>query len=236
MKLVIRPYRPVRRFAVAGLVVLLLAAMLAVVFDYGHWSRIAGEMIATGEMRTLLQENRELRANNDDLGYELTKKNRALQVAEIARGDNHAEMVNLETELSDLKEELRFYREIMASTNVGETPTVRGVSFHPTGHRDHYRYRFVLTYLNKDDSVAKGRLKAVVHGATNGRLVTFDIVEGIDGKSDSLDFEFKHFRLFEGFVQLPSAFEPEHIEVKIVAAKRKKPVFSESYAWASVIQ
>ncbi len=235
MKLVITHHRPVRKALITLALIILVAFIVALALDYGHWKSIAHAMVSTGEKRSLLTETLALRRENEALHADLAQLRRGEQIARQARHDNHRELVRMQTEIADLNKEVEFYRDIFGATDVDVGPRVKGVRLRRLAGEGRYSYKLVMTHVNKEDRMAEGRLSLEVRGESGGRPKAIAFVKLIESGPDSFAFKFKHFHLFEGTLKMPAGFVPRQIQVAVTEKSRRKHTHKQTYDWASTL-
>lgn len=235
MKLVVKQHRPWRRLLLAVLFTGGAALAIAVALDYGHWKSIATAKVSTGNKRTLLEEVDELRRENASLRYELKRLRRSEEINRATRQENHAQLVELQDANASLNQELEFYREVVAGTEVEAGPKVRGIRLETLSGAGRYRYRVVLTHVDKDDRVAEGVLNIGFRGELGGKRTALQYSDVKETGPENLDFRFKHFRLFEGTIRMPDGFVPEQVQVAVRSRRSSKGSYSETYDWASIL-
>tara|TARA_R110002095_G_scaffold1122_9_gene5251 strand:+ start:3443 stop:4153 length:711 start_codon:yes stop_codon:yes gene_type:complete len=235
MKLVIKPHRPRQRLLIGLLLVTVLVGAVSFAFHYGHWQSIGRSMGAASGKQGLMDELVGLRRKNKVLVEKNARLVRSVEIDRHARDDYQKTVSTLQTEIADLKLELAFYRDVIASTEADKGPLVRGFKLRDYGGTGRYMYRLVLTHVNKDDKVASGHVDVEIRGrASSGekRLALADVSEQSSG---DLDFNFKHFRRIEGVLQLPDDFAPEEVRIAVYEEGRKKSSFNKTYNWAKII-
>jgi hypothetical protein len=235
VKLIIKPHRPLRRALViigAGVAVLLA---LAVALDYGHWRAIAGAMVATGDRRALLEEVIDLRRENEKLRFALNRLQRAGEIDQTARGTMRESLVEREAEIAALEREVRFYRDVVGTAEVGAGPKIGGMRVKTIDGDGRYRYTLVMTYIDKDDRLAEGTVQVDLRGEQRGKSAALKFSQVVESGPETLAFKFKHFHLFEGTLRLPSDFQPRQIDVAVRGKGRSGSSHAETYDWSSVL-
>ena len=235
MRLVITPHRPLRKILIAIAGAIGVALAIAIALDYGHWKAIAGSMVSTGKKRTLLEEVRDLRSENERLQFELVRLRRGEEVNRHTRQENHAQLIEVQNQLAALNQELDFYRDILGSTDAVDGPKVKGLQVKPLPGTGRYGYKIILTHVDRDDRVAEGALKVGFSGELNGGRTTLAYDDAVESGPEKLDFKFKHFRLFEGTLKMPEGFVPQQVHVDIRRKNRRSGGFRKTYDWASVL-
>jgi hypothetical protein len=235
MRLVVRQHRPLRVWLLAVLFLAVLAGTVLAALDYGKWRYIFQEMAASAEQKEFWEIRRALERENRGLKERTARLESANRVDEEAYAAVEQDLKTLQGELLDLREEVEFYRSILASTRSGEGLKIQGLTMHELGTGQHrYRYKLVLTHVNKDDKVAAGSVAVTLEGPKGGRSLDLrDIVE--PGATD-LKFNFKHFTRFEGVVSIPQDFRPERVLVAVTEEGAKAPRVQRTYDWNRLLE
>jgi len=235
MKLVIKPHRPRQRLLAAFGLLAVVTVAVAVAFHYGSWQSIADSMGAASGKRGIMDDYVEMKRVNEALADQNAKLTRSVEIDRHARTDYQKTVSALQSEIADLKLELAFYRDIVASAEADKGPLVRGFKLRDYGGEGRFQYRLVLTHVNKDDKVANGRVDVEIRGREGGAKRRLALVDVAEPDSSELDFNFKHFRRIEGVLQLPDNFAPEEVRVAVYEDGRKKSTFNKTYNWAKII-
>ncbi len=235
MKLVIKPHRPRQRLLIGLLLTTVVVAAVGFAFHYGHWQSIGRSMGAVSGKRGLMDELVGLRRKNKALMDKNARLVHSVEIDRHARDDYQKTVSTLQSEIADLKLELAFYRDVVASTEADKGPLVRGFKLRDYGGTGRYMYRLVLTHVNKDDKVASGHIDIEIRGRASSGKQRFALADISEQNGGDLDFNFKHFRRIEGVLQLPDDFAPEEVRVAVYEEGRKKSSFNKTYNWAKIV-
>jgi len=104
----------------------------------------------------------------------------------------------------------------------------------PTRTPEQYRFKLVLTHLAKSDKVVEGPIVIAVVGTDNGKPQTLALKDIVSDKTVSLDYRFKHFKRFEGIVDLPSAFKPRRVRVQLLPKDSSHARIERVFEWPEV--
>jgi len=227
-----QPYRPLMYFG--GSLLLFIVALVAIV-DYAEWRFLLGTMSLAGEQQQAIADNLKLRKDNRRLADEAAQLKRTVQIDAEARREAQRMIADLELEVSELKREVSFYRDVFESTEAKGGPKVQGARLQAMPEDGHYLLAIVLTHMGSGSKSATGRLSVSVVGETDGN-------EAVLGLSDLVvepftrDFEFKHFYLNEAEFVLPEGFAPKRVTVELARAGGGKNVSSVTYPWARLLR
>ena len=235
MKLVIRPYRPLRTAFVFVLLLLFVSVAVLYASDYGFWRSLSKAISSSEGFKKMFVEVKDLRKENAALQSRVSKLNRAQEISSQLRKNNHAELVRLQDEVAVLKGELDFYRDIVRSAEVDDGPRVKGLKITPLHGGSRFEYKIVMTYINKQHRFAEGRLLINFLGEADGNERNIAFKELVESGKKALNFKFKHFHLFEGTLKMPDQFVPLQVQVSVADSRGKKYRQDNTFDWISVL-
>lgn len=234
MKLVIKQHRPLRRLLIGVGIVLATLVVVAIAVDFGPWRSLARNMLPRVGSGVTGEEIATLRDENSALRYEVARLKRGQEIDKSARGEDHLQFVQLQAEVTKLKAEIAFYRDVVAAPDSDAGAQVKGIQLRPLDSPGRYSYRLVLAHIDENDLVAEGSIRIAIKGELKGQNKTLTQGEVVEAGSDNLAFKFKHFRLFEGSLKLPDGFIPRQISVAVQSRIPAQSSSFESYDWATV--
>jgi len=234
VKLVIKQHRPLRRALIGAGIVLATLAVVAITVDLGQWRSLARIVMPGVGSGAEGEEIEILREENSTLRYEVARLKRGQEIDKSARGENHLQFVHLQAEVSQLKAEVAFYRDIVAAPDSAAGAQVKGIHLRPLDSPGRFSYRLVLAHIDENDVVAEGSIRIAIKGELKGQLKTLAQGEVLEAGSDNLAFKFKHFRLFEGSLKLPDGFIPRQISVAVQSRIPAQSSSFETYDWSTV--
>ena len=138
--------------------------------------------------------------------------------------------------MSDLREQLAFYRGIVApdvsragvrvyELKIGKNPTSNG-----------FHYELVLIQSTRNDRQVGGRIQMDLEGSKDGAQQTVKLDDALIGSDKNLQFSFKYFEEFSGDFRLPDGFKPMRVIVTLTPATAGTPNVREQFDWAKVIK
>lgn len=229
-RIVIAPPSPGPR-RVARLLVLMLAA--------GVLGALLGQRLARSETPVAAPERGPVRVpaagDVERLARELAVARRGAQVTAEANAQLRRQIVDLETELADLRVDLAFFQRLLGAGVSQKGLVVHELSLEATGSPRVYRFRMTLTQNLAEAEVVSGRLGIAAVGVRDDRMVELDgaaLGLRLAGADDG--FQFKYFQQFEGSLSLPEGFAPERLLVRLVPASGD-PVLRR-FEWADLVK
>jgi hypothetical protein len=231
--LVIRSHSPTRRLILIGVILLIAALALYIVYEYGRFN--AGyDRLAAAQQRTELEveidrlnkSNRELRTHLAEL--DTIRIGRAREQAEVTRT-----ISDLQAQVAKQTQELAFYRGIVAQGATAVGVKVQQVHITAGTKAQHFIMHISLMRSVRPDNVAVGSLALSVDGTTpDGKPQTLDLPALTPTKMKDLPFNFRYFENLDQDVALPAGFKPEKMAVEIRSNKKDVAPASQSFPWA----
>ena len=206
------------------------------------WLYDLGKLNGVAELESLRDRHADLRARNVNLADD----NRSLQgrVAILERSgeiDRKAaeevqnDLGGLEQELQAAREEVEFYRGIVAPGDVQSGLHIHRFALKLDVVPGRYRYDLVLTQLKHNSRAVSGVVDWKVAGFILGDPGELSL-KGITRPAvKQLKFRFRYFQALSGLVTLPEGFEATKVTLTVKPAGNKKqgPVEQE-FDWPGV--
>lgn len=214
-----------------------VAVTLAVLIAASHWyayrfglsqldiTRLQGEKeVLRGQIKALQQ-------GNDRLMESVARAERQLQIDETAYAGLSASLEKSAKQITELHEELNFYRSIISPLDNREGIQIQGLSIKRTVTQHQYHYTLVLIQALKHDKLVRGNVSINVEGVQGGKKKLLKSSE-IGTRSNQINF--KYFQTLEGVLELPSDFMPVRIQVSVRTSRKNARVLERWYPWPSV--
>lgn len=230
--LIIRSHSPTRRFILSGVIVMIAALALYIVYEYGRFN--AGyDRLAAAQQRTELEvEIERLNKSNRELRIHLAE----LDTIRIGRAREQAEVTRtiseLQTQVAKQTQELAFYRGIVAQGATAVGVKVQQVHITAGAKAQHFKMHISLMRSVRPDNVAVGSIALSVDGTTSdGKPQTLDLMALTPTKLKDVPFNFRYFENLDQDVALPAGFKPEKMAVEIRSNKKDVAPASQSFPW-----
>lgn len=158
---------------------------------------------------------------------------RSTQMDKQAYSEVDTNLKNLQEEILELREEVSFYRGIVAPLESSAGLRIEKLRIESAGEERLFHFKLVVTQVLKNDRVVTGRADIIIDGLEDGAPKKYTLKDvGVAGKK-ALDLNFRYFQKFEGDILVPAGFTPRAVEVR-VNPKRNK-VIKSTYEWDSLI-
>lgn len=214
--------------AVAGLGVALFAAW---------WLYDLGKLRGVGELAGLRTEHAILEKRYGKLSREASQLrdrvailDRSSQIDRQAALDVQADLGRLEEELQAAREEVEFYRGIVAPGDVQPGLRIHRFTLEEGGVPGEYHYDLVLTQLRRNDHYVTGVVDWKISGSMVGEQGELALAGVTKPSVEQLKFRFRYFQDLGGKITLPVGFEAEQV-ILSVKPEGKLPAVEQTFDW-----
>ena len=188
------------------------------------------------ERETLVSRIGELETRN----HNLVEKNAHLQGGSRVERDAYElanqELVRLQRQLLDQKEELAFYRGIVSPSDAELGVNLQTFEVRKKNNQNQFSYKMILTKSGKSTIKVRGDTSILIRGEMEGEVSVKNVSElALEKSPPNTKFAFKYFQVFEGDIALPEGFKPFEVEIGIKPTTKKVESFSETISWTRVL-
>jgi hypothetical protein len=226
-RLIIRRHSPRRTLIIAALAAVIIALLVAS-YELGQW-RAGFNRAEHARLQTAYE--RDMETAGGEIGVyrdRLARLETASKVDREAYRRVEAELLELQTRISQQEEDLAFYRGIVSPAE-GEAG-LRVQQFELRGGPDTgYNLRLVLAQALQNDKDVKGQVQLSVVGRQGGQAVTLG--PGEIAASGNQDFSFRYFQELRADFSLPEGFEPEQVLVSVRPRGRGRERVEATFDW-----
>jgi hypothetical protein len=232
-QLVVTAYHPWRTLAVLAVLAVSLPLGAWGLFDYGR-SRAGFDSQSAARERHALQGTVDgLQSDNDSLRQQLANLERAREIDQQAYAEIKSSLESMQDEISELKEEVAFYRGIAAPQQAAQGVRIQNLQISGNGGNRGYSYKLVLVQMDKDARVTRGTVKLTVQGVLDQaqKEYSFGELAGQDGEGK---FHFKYFGETDGDIILPVGFIPTRVVVHVTVESPNRSDVEQVFAWQDI--
>ena len=173
----------------------------------------------------------ELESRNAELERQLVLVERSRQLDAEAYAVFNQEHSGLYDEILGLREELAFYRGILAPGEGKVGLQAQDFDVKAEEGLGNYSFSLVLTQAGGKEQVARGSVRLVLEGREDGvprRLALNELTP--DGTAD-IAYRFRYFQNLSGELQLPERFVPERVVLKAVPTSAPRLPLEWTFDW-----
>ena len=197
---------------------------VAIVFALyaGWWLYDLGKVRGVLELKSLRTQhsvvvklNKKLSKDNKVLREQVAILERSSQIDQQAAQDVKADLGQLEVELQAAREEVEFYRGIVAPGDVQPGLRIHRFNLERGAVPGKYRYELVLTQLKHNDKYVTGTVDWKIAGLLLGEPGEVALAGVTNPPIEQLKFRFRYFQELAGTITLPEGFEAEEVTLSI---------------------
>jgi hypothetical protein len=186
--------------------------------------------------RTLTRDLRLAREELRRLQEQVAYVERSQEIDAQACGAVRDSLSQLQAEASDLREQLAFYRGIVAPEQSRAGVRVYEFKLTPATSARRYAYELVLIQSVRHDKRVAGRIELELAGSRSGADVRLPWTQLVSGEStENLVFSLKYFEEFAGEITLPAGFDPVRVLVTLIPDGNGTPRVEESFDWIRLV-
>ena len=232
--LVIKQDRPLHMVLVFVASIVLLSTVTWLILDKSHWAFIMAKITGNQQMREILQINRQLEKENEELRDKVLWLERNSDIDKQTLIGIRDQLVNLQDEFYKQKGELEFYKGIMSTTENSLGLNIQGLYIESL-ETNLYRYRIILTNVTKSDKTIEGNATIMFYGkSSDGAAKKLNLKDISTPERKNWKFKFKNFMRLEGSFTVPDGFVPNRINVSLISKGKQEKIAERSFEWSSV--
>jgi len=226
---VVRPRLPLRVKILGAIVAVFVVAGLTRLAYLTGLERAGYVRAEAAQERSLLKDRiRDLEDKNSTQKELLAQAQRQLQIDSTAYKELDTALGESTRQIADLREELNFYRNIIAPQDQRNGVQIQSLTVEPAGLPAHYHYKLVLIQAFNHKDMVRGRAEIKVVGVEAGQQKSVMI----DNASQTpMTINFRYYQNLEGVVQLAPRFEPARIEVRVLAGGTNVVMAEKAFPW-----
>lgn len=224
-----RPYFGV--LSVLGVALLVLVTSASAYYA-GQYQLRKGLDRTTLAHESAIETLEALQRENDALRLRVATAEQSLAIGEQADEKVRAELVEKENRIAELKQEISFYRGLMAPDEDGDGVSIGRFSLSQMSEPRRFQFKLLVQQSATRHTVVKGHATFTVVGSQDGqpkRYPLSDLSQQVE--SEKIPLRFKYFQNIEGELQLPHGFEPEGVELSLKSGARKGFNIEQRYGW-----
>lgn len=235
-KLVIRHHSGIRSVLLRVLFVLVIAALIFGAYRFGFLQGVGKANTAVSELDRLRNESEHWESRLETLRGESARLQSAQKIDREAYDEVRSNLNRLQQDNLQLREELQFYRSIVAPSQRQEGVQIQHFSVEAAEAKRQFRYKLTLINLQGikgRKEVARGDVRLYVAGKQKGQRRRLDLKELGAGDDTALEFSIRYFKHFEGEIRLPDGFVPDNAVVVVNPRDDDQGVLQKQVPWPS---
>lgn len=167
-----------------------------------------------------------------ELESQLVRAEQAASVDRLALQDLRVNIGRLREQISQLEEDVLFYKQI-ADSGRGETGlVVSQLDLIATEQADRFRYKIKFEQLGTGGNLIEGFANVAVAGVKDDMELTLPLGALSNSmQGESIKLRFRSFQDVEGEITLPYGFEPSRVEILAVTEEPDSKTLQKNFGW-----
>ncbi|ARU58725.1 MAG: hypothetical protein MI864_15565 [Pseudomonadales bacterium] len=230
-KLILVPYKKGRRFRRFSILLVFSVMASCAGFFMGQWRVELAYAEALQQRAQLLNSIKLYQKTDMELRQKLANFERGQAIDTEARKNVLQTIQSLESQVSQLKGDVTFYKNIMAPSSGDNLLQIRKVEISPSNNERRFGYKFVLAKVSNNNTYISGVVAVNLIGEIHGKKEIFPLRDISEETELGIKFRFRYFQSIEGDLVLPDAFVPEKVQI-VAQSKGKKAVrVEDTFDW-----
>ncbi|HTX23544.1 MAG TPA: DUF6776 family protein [Steroidobacteraceae bacterium] len=235
--LVVRRVTPIRNIFLASVCALAAILTLYIIYELGRYDGGYDRLAAAAQRSELRVMIEKLETTNRRLATQLAE----LDTLRIGRTQERnvlaREIGDLQGEVARQKQELAFYRDVVAQSVGAHDPEsglrIQQLRITPSDHPGHFRVHLVLLQGARPEATVSGSYVLSVDGQLKGKPSTLDFAALTDGRAQSQPFSFRYFGSLDQEIAIPPDFRPARLNLRLQSGHKPDdaPV-TQSFPWS----
>lgn len=232
-RILITVQRPALWLASFAVVLLLIAGLVFLAFEYGQ--KLAGfdKGEAMSYMDDLQQQLEDEKTKNTESQHQAAMLERNSVIDSDATEQLKKSLNEAQEESLELKKELSFYKSIVAPEQDKRSLAVQTIQLKPD-QKGGYQYKIMVSQRGRNDRFARGVINVTIEGSQDGQATKLKLSDVVNEIKKPLSFGFKYFQNFEGTMVLPVTFQPEFMHVRVKPRSGRIDPVDEKFTWADL--
>ena len=231
-KMIVVPHRPLQTFWVRCVIALALLATGVGAYFYGFTAGVQENGEARIERDTLQGAVLKMEEENGMLRQQLLNLEQSGTVDQRALDSVQQTIVGLREKISQLEEDVLFYKQIMSPENDESGLVIGQLDLVATEEPGTIRYKMELKQQGNNENLINGYANINVVGMRNYQEVSIPLNElsSVEPEED-IRLQFRYFQNIEGELMLPDNFEPTKVQILAVAEGSNAKTVQKSFGW-----
>jgi hypothetical protein len=227
--------RPGMWLTVAWAIFLLMVLFVWLAFDLGRRQAGFNSSETRQQIAALQHEVENLTRRNNSLHREKSKLVLDNSIDNDASSEVKRSLATSQTQITEMKEELLFYRNIVSPRKSTRAVVINKVVL-TAETASQYKYKVVLIQDGRHNRAVRGSVEISLEGEqTDGQIVRLDLPTiSVKKVKKQQKFGFKYFQNFEGVIRIPEDFVPISLYVRAIPKTSKVPRVEKTFPWAEI--
>ncbi|MEN9560426.1 MAG: hypothetical protein RLZZ502_1637 [Pseudomonadota bacterium] len=230
-KLSVRAHIPAwLKFSIGALLLGLIGMMIWGGYDAGRLFAGFNSSKVAEEREILIKERDHLRNENEVLRKHNTELESDFQIAQGARKTLSEQIVGLQTQLTQLKEDVAFMQKLNTGAVKESGVSIQRMQMDADGGSA-YRYRIMLAQNTTQANEFKGNLQLLISVEHNGKRQNLVVPDEQADLTNNFKVNFKTFQRLEGSFRVPTGATLKSVQAKLFAQGNSSAKAQSTVQW-----
>lgn len=230
--MVVVPYRPLQTFLWRATFVVVLIAAAGAAYFHGFTEGARENGDARSERDALQNAVARMEAENATLREQLLNLEQSGDVDQQALDNVQQTIVALREKISQLEEDVLFYKQIMSPENDESGLVIGQLDLVATDVPGTIRYKMELKQQGNNENLINGHAQVNVLGMRDYQEIAIPLKDlSAAVKEENIRLQFRYFQNIEGELVLPENFEPTKVQILAVAEGDNAKTVQKSFGW-----
>lgn len=231
-KMIVVPHRPLQTFLLRATFIVVMIAAAAAAYFYGFMTGARENGDARGERDMLQDALAGMEVENRALRDQLSNLEQTGTVDQQALDSVQQTIVGLREKISQLEEDVLFYKQIMSPENDESGLVIGQLDLVATDVPGTIRYKMELKQQGNNENLINGHARINLVGIRDAQEVSIPLSEVSTSEQDEeIRLQFRYFQNIEGELVLPENFEPTKVQILAVAEGDNAKTVQKSFGW-----
>lgn len=224
-----------RPWYVVGALVLLVIALVASLvwssYQLGMDDGLATRVWIVQERDDLAQKLKESVRLTETYRQEVAAMKLADEIDGKSDVDVQQTISDLQNELAQIQEEVRFYKGIMVPNVEDKGLRIERLRVESAGEPNRFRYNLLLTQVVEKHDYVQGNVEISLLGESAESEASLQFADISTSEEGNIRFRFRYFQNIDGELMLPDGFAPREIMVVAQSAGRSAQRLERRFNW-----
>lgn len=171
-------------------------------------------------------------AQMKELQAQVVKQEQAGSVDRLALQDLRVNIGRLREQISQLEEDVLFYKQIADSDRTETGLAVSQLDLIATEQPDQFLYKIKFEQMGDGDNMIEGYANIAVSGVKDNMELTLPLAALSNSmQGENIKLRFRSFQAVEGEITLPYGFEPSRVEILAVTEEPDSKTLQKNFSW-----
>ncbi len=230
-QMVVVPHRPFYKATIFCVCLVAVAALSALTYRYGLTEGLATKVAVVDELEELRQHLTDSAGLVGGLRQEVAVLKLGGQVDSKANEEVRQTVEQLEAQIAEFKEEIRFYKGVMLPNVEEKGLRIERLDVKRSGDPNKINFSLLLTQVVEKHDYVQGGVEISVFGRHHDAEKKLTLNEMSPGAKDSIRFRFRYFQNIDGELNLPEGFKPQQILIVARSSGRNSQRLEKKFDW-----